>query len=80
MSAKRKWLLGAVIVILIGAGYLWFRLPSKAERECLDETMNQPYVSRDYYAEYFEECLIKKGVRERGPVIIPPDTFIEESA
>lgn len=80
MRTRYKWLLGFMVVVVMGVSYLWVRMPSKAERECADETSKQPYVSRDYYVEYFEECLIKKGVRERGPVLIPPDVYIEDSA
>ncbi|MEX2033471.1 MAG: hypothetical protein WD889_02855 [Candidatus Colwellbacteria bacterium] len=80
MRTRYKWLLGFIIIVVIGVSYLWIRMPSKAERECADETFKQPYVSQDYYIEYFKECLIEKGARERDPILIPPDVYIEDSA
>lgn len=75
----------------VGSGTLFFLgwyvtnpsfpyLMRSPESDCAEETARQPYVSQNYYVEYFRECLIKKSARERDAIIAPPDAIPEETA
>ncbi len=53
---------------------LWLSKEERIKQKCTEETTNQPYVSQDYYAEYFRDCLMRDGEKT---IVAPPDTPIE---
>ncbi len=53
---------------------LWLSKEERIEQKCVKEMANQPYVSRDYYAEYLRDCIMRGGEKA---IVAPPDTPIE---
>jgi hypothetical protein len=83
-----------VIGTPIGAGLIfamieflnWFTSPdfplwsSNGER-CAEETFEQPYISQEYYYEFFEYCLMQSRAEEGENIPIPTNkpVIIEEA-
>ena len=79
-------LVGSGLILGLIFGLIeWFNNPAfpylrlsderNVEKLCVEEISNQPYVNKEYYTKYFEDCLLRGG--EKNPIVVPSETLVD---